>query len=144
MIALALMLDTFAESEGQQSIDIKFDEIEKAVAKRYESALEITRNVSKTTEAVEGWNPDTKGKEHGQIVISASAPFELDSKYLGEITVVGKSDPLIFAVDVVANSLWRHLGRLPPNALLNNATSVVGWEAESLVWGKDALQKRIR
>jgi hypothetical protein len=137
MISLALMLDTFAEQEGGKTVDIKFDQLDAAVARRYEDALEITRNVSRSAHVVKGWDPKKREKLTGQIDVSASASFELDSKFLGKITVAGKDDPLVFAADVVANSLWRHLSKLHADAKLNAASSVSGWEAESLVWGKD-------
>lgn len=137
MISLALMLDTFAEQEGGRRVDIKFDQLDAAVAERYENALETTRNVSGSTHVVKGWDPEKRGKVTGKIDVRASAPFELDSKFLGRITVAGKDDPLVFAADVVANSLWRHLSKLAVDAKLNEASSVSGWEAESLVWGKD-------
>ncbi|WP_156995470.1 hypothetical protein, partial [Elstera litoralis] len=46
---------------------------------------------------------------------------------IGEIIVIDKSDPLIFAVDVIANSLLRHLKKLSSDAPLNIDKSVRDW-----------------
>ena len=104
---------------------------------RYKKALEITRNVSRTQETVKGWDPDRQEQVSRDLIINAGAPFPLDSRFLGEISVVGKDDPLIFLADVVANSLWRHLNAPPHNANLNYASSVATWPLGELVWGKD-------
>jgi hypothetical protein len=141
MISLALMLDTFAERENRKRVDILFDQIDAEVAARYEAALEITRNVSGSRTTVRGWDPDKgeKGERVSRdIIIKAGAPFPLDSRFLGKISVVGKDDPLIFAVDVVANSLWRHLCTLAPDAKLNDGASVASWPVGDLVWAKDS------
>lgn len=138
MIGLALMLDTFAEQEQRKRVDIMFDQIDAPIAARYAKALEVTRNVSRTGKTVHGWDPDRKERVSGEIVIEAGAPFPLDSRFLGEISVVGKNDPIVFAADVVANSLWRHLRALPDKADLNGPTSVEGWPLGDLVWGKGA------
>lgn len=137
MQSLALMLDAFAEQEGGMRVDILFDEIDAEIAKRYGAELDATRNIEENVTTVRGWDPRTEEKVEGEISISANAPFRLDSKYLGTITVVGKDDPLIFAVDVVANSLWRHLSTLSNSANLNDGASVSGWHLENLVWAKD-------
>jgi hypothetical protein len=137
MINLGLMLDAFAEQEGRKRVDIKFDQTDPAVAARYEKALEITRNVSRTQDTVKGWDPDRQEQVSRDLIINAGAPFPLDSRFLGEISVVGKDDPLILLADVVANSLWRHLNALPHDAKLNNVSSVAKWPLGELVWGKD-------
>jgi hypothetical protein len=138
MVCLALMLDTFAEQEQRRRVDIMFDQIDAPIAARYAEALKTTRNVSSTNKTVHGWDPAKKARVSGDIVMHAEAPFPLDSRFLGEISVVGKLDPLVFAVDVVANSLWRHLGTLPESADLNGPMSVADWSLGDLVWGKGA------
>jgi hypothetical protein len=137
MVSLALMLDTFAEHEKRKRVDIRFDQTDAAVVDRYEGALEITRNVSRSQRTVRGWDPDKEEKVSRELIIEAGAPFRLDSRFLGKITVVGKDNPLIFITDVVANALWRHLCSLPHDAKLNNAFSVADWPLGELVWGKD-------
>lgn len=137
MISLALMLDAFAEHEGRKRVDIRFDQTDAAVVERYEGALEIIRNVSHRQRTVQGWDPDKQERVFRELIIKAGAAFPLDSRFLGNITVVGKDDPLIFLTDVVANALWRHLCRLPDDAKLNNASSVADWPLGELVWGKD-------
>ena len=137
MVGLALMLDTFAERENRKRVDILFDEIDATVAARYEKALEITRNVCRSRRTGRGFDPDKEEKLSRDIIIEAGASFPLDSRFLGKISVVGKDDPLIFAVDAVANSLWRHLSTLAPDAKLNDGASVARWSLGELVWAKD-------
>jgi hypothetical protein len=137
MISLGVMLDTFAEQENRQRVDIMFDQVDKGVADRYENALDITRKVSRTEKTVHGWDPDKGEQVSRDLIIEAGAPFPLDSRFLGKISVVGKDDPLVFAVDVVANSLWRHLGTLQCDANLNDGPSVADWPLGELVWSKD-------
>lgn len=137
MINLALLFDAFAEHEGRKRVDIKFDQTDAAVVKRYEKAIEVTRNISQSQKTVQGWDPEKQERVFREMIIKAGAPFPLDTRYVGNISVVGKDDALIFATDVVANSLWRHLRTLPPDAPLNSATSVATWPLGELVWGKD-------
>jgi hypothetical protein len=138
MSTLLLMLDGFAEQEKRQRVDILFDEIDKPVADRYRDALEVTRSLTRNHHKVAGWDTHEKQRVSGSITMAADAPFRLDSQFVGEIAVVGKSSPLVFAADVVANSLWRHLGTLDDAAWLNDAAAVAGWPLGDLVWGKDA------
>lgn len=137
MTSLALMLDTFAEQEDRKEVDILFDEVDTAVANRYQRALETTRNISRNQKTVRGWDPDKQERLSRSVIMRAKAPFRLDSRFLGRIFVVGKDDPLVFAVDVVANSLWRHLSTLPPTADLNAGESVAKWPIGCLVWARD-------
>lgn len=137
MVGLAVMLDTYAEVVGCDRIDLLFDQIDKQIAKRYSNALEATRKLSNNQAVVGGWNPENKQRVSGTITMSVEAPFRLNSAYLGTITVVGKDDPLIFLVDIVANSLWRHLSGLPHDAPLHEARSVNNWDLANVVWGKN-------
>lgn len=134
---LGLLLDEFVAAENMNRVDIKFDQIDEPVAKRYAAELEETRNISNSQHPVQGWNTCTKEKVFGSISMKAEADFRLDTQHLGSIDVVGKDDPLIFAVDVVANSLWRHLKTLPPDALLNDGPSVEEWILKDRIWAKN-------
>jgi hypothetical protein len=70
-----------------------------------------------------------------RVEFEVSAPFRIDTQYLGGIHVVGKEHPLVLAADIVANHLAYHLGQLPPDAPLNTPASIAGWRLEGLVWG---------
>lgn len=138
MSTLGLMLDEFVEQEGMQRVDIRFDQIDAPLAQRYAAQLEETRQISSSQRVVHGWDSQAQQKVAGVITMSAESGFPLDTRHLGNIDVVGKNDPLVFAVDVVVNSLWRHLKTLPPNAPLNDGASVDRWALGDRVWGKDA------
>jgi hypothetical protein len=136
---MALMLDGFAEQASKQRVDVLFDQIDDGLAMRYTAAFERTRNISGGTHAVKGWDKELKQRVSGSIQTSVERPeFRLDTAFLGEIIVVGKDNPLVFAADVVANSLWRHLGTLPAEAALNDGAAVANWPLGDRVWGKDA------
>jgi len=137
MIGLALMIDAFCELNKKSRADLVFDEIDKAVAARYEAALERTRNIGDLSKDVKGWDPKEKKVVIGKIDSHIETDFRLKSEFLGKIDVVGKDDPLIFAVDVVANHLWRHLCSLDNTASLNTQISIENWALGDLVWGAD-------
>jgi hypothetical protein len=67
-------------------------------------------------------------------VCTSHPEMRLHAAYVGDIKVVGKADPLIFAADVVTNSLWRHLSRLSADADLNDVTSVEGWPLRDITF----------
>src|SRR5262249_18261277 len=102
-----------------------FDQIDASVADRYSRMLERSRNVSCRRRDVVARNLQTAQNETRAIKIQANASFRLDTIHLGSIVVAGKSDPLVFAADVVANSLWRHLAKLAPDAPLNDESALV-------------------
>jgi hypothetical protein len=63
-------------------------------------------------------------------------PFEVDVKHVGQLVVVGKDDPLVFAADVVVNALNDHLSSpLLNDAPLNAPLSIKNWPLEDRVWG---------
>ena len=71
----------------------------------------------------------------GTIAFHASAPFRVDTKFIGGIHVVGKAHPLVLAADIVTNHLAHHLRQLPGDAPLNAPSSVKGWVLQNRVWG---------
>ncbi|SCY34579.1 hypothetical protein [Microvirga guangxiensis] len=134
LIDLALILDLFVEDAGFQKTDLYFDQIDAPVAKRYEELLERTKNISSRTTEVIARNLVTRTNETATISINANAGFRLDVSYVGDIVVVGKADPLIFAADIVANSLWRHFSKLPGDAPLNDGTGLKGWPLDEITF----------
>ena len=119
VLGLALKLDAFCEHAGRQRIDLIFDELDAKVAQRYDDAVNRTRNIGRSTRRVKGWNPQTNSRVEGEISFQADAPFPLHTRFLGELHVAGKLDPLVLATDIVANSLYDHLMTLPASAYLN-------------------------
>ena len=142
VVGLALKLDAFCEDAGRQRIDLMFDELDATVAKRHDDAVDRTRNIGRSTRRVRGWNLLTKSSVEGAISFQADAPFSLHTRFLGELRVAGKLDPLVLATDTVANSLYDHLVGLPAEAYLNRPQSIAGWELEDRVYGArdDAIE----
>lgn len=136
--SLALRLDAFAADMASQVHDVKqvdllFDEID--IAERYESIIQRTREVSKNTTFVKGWDPAQSTRVQGTINIEVNAPFRINTKFIGGIHVVGKEHPLILAADIVTNHLAHHLKKLQNNAPLNAPSSIDGWVLQDRVWG---------
>ena len=134
---MGLCLNEFVQAENLSCVDLRFDQIDAPLAERYADRLQETREVSSSQHIVRGWDSETQQRVAGTISMRAEADFCLDTRHLGRIDVVGKDDPLVFAVDVVANTLWRHLQTLPSDAPLNHGPSVEGWALVDLVWGKN-------
>jgi hypothetical protein len=136
--SLVLRLDAFAEDVAAQLFGVKevsllFDETD--MAERYETVIQRTREVSKSTTRVPGWDPGQNKPLEGKVVFQVDVPFRLDTKFIGEIQVVGKAHPLVLAADIVANHLAHHLGRLPASSPLHAPSSVEGWVLRDRVWG---------
>ena len=119
-----------------------FDELDAKVAQRYDDAVNRTRNIGRSTRRVKGWNLQTESRVEGQISFRADAPFPLNTRFLGQLRVAGKRDPLSLATDIVANSLYDHLAGLPADAFLNRPRTIAGWELEDRVYGarEDAIE----
>lgn len=134
MINLALMVDEFVETRGRQLADIYFDEIDESVANRYRKAISRTQNIERSGKIVKARNRVTGQRSAGKIEVNVESSINLNARHLGEVKIIGKNDPLVFATDVVTNSLWRHLDNLPPGTPLNERASVAGWEIPELTW----------
>lgn len=145
IIGLTLKLDAFCEDFSRQRVDLYFDEIDEPLAKVYRAAIDVTRHVGDKTTTVKGWDPDAKKPVTGEIHIKAQAPIPLDVRFVGDLHVAGKSDPLVLATDVVANSLHYHLRSLPDDAYLNRPSSISGWVLAERVYGvrEDAIEDLI-
>jgi hypothetical protein len=138
IISLALRLDAFAEDMAGQvhqvkQVDLLFDEID--IAERYETMIQRTREISKNITTVKGWDPRQSARVEGTIGFQVTAPFRVDTKFVGGIHVLGKAHPLVLAADIVTNHLAHHLKKLPADAPLNAPSSVEGWILQDRVWG---------
>ena len=142
IVGLALKLDAFCDDFECRGVDLMFDELDAKVAQRYGHAVDRTRNIGRSTHRVKGWNLLTKSPVEGEISFQGDAPFSLHTRFLGELRVAGKRDPLVLATDIVANSLYDHLVGLPAEAYLNRPQSIAGWELEDRVYGArdDAIE----
>ncbi len=132
MTDLSLLVDAFMKTAERQLSDFHFDQIDRSLAERYARMIERTRNISFRRHEVKARNLATGQDEVRAVEMRAHADFPLDAVHVGKIVVAGKTDPLVFAVDVVANSLWRHLQTLPAEAPLHVASSLAGWALEPI------------
>ena len=132
MLDLALMVDDFAEKRNCARAEFFFDEISAHIKERYEKAICRTKNIESSEALVKAVDPKT-GQKH-VAKMQFSAPAGSNATHLGGITVAGKTDPLIFAADVVTNSLWTHLQSLPEGSPLNVKASLQGWPLSDLAF----------
>lgn len=135
MLGLSLKLDAYAEDFARQGIDLWFDEIDKELADIYRETMRSTESISHTSDIGRGWDPETKSKVEGLVETMTFATGRLDTKFLGDIHIAGKQDPLVLLADFVANALHYHLINLLPNAYLNRPLSIQGWVLEECVCG---------
>lgn len=137
--SLILRIDEFgtmaADHYSNPKVDLLFDETNKSEADRFDAIIRSTETLSKTVETVKGFDTARKKRVEGTISISVGKgdEFQIDITHLGSITVVGKNHPLVFAADIVANSLNRHLLSLAPNAPLHAPSSIERWVLAQLV-----------
>lgn len=142
---LALKLDCLCEDLGRKRVDVLFDETD--LADIYQETMERLKALSVGREYTsKGYDPDA-GKtveRKGKITLRVNGgAFPLDAVHLGDVRVVGKSDPLVLATDITANALLHHLRTaLPPTAYLNRPESIAGWVLEDRVYGarEDAIE----
>ena len=126
-------VDIMAESVGYQHVAIYADEIDEGVLKVMEADADALRRLSKRQVELEGYDKQKQAKLSRTLTFSTDRPG-IDVTRVGTITPLGKSNSLVFAADVIANSLLHHLHGLPADASLNNMTSVAGWDLESCVF----------
>lgn len=151
MIGLVLKLDALASDCDIGLVDLMTDQLDKAIAKIFEEMVDRARTAGEPKEYVtSGWDRDARKKLQGSIRSSitdmAGKPLEwLKARHLGDLVVLGKDDALVFVADVVANALHHHLSKLPPDAPLNQPSSVDGWPLSDRVYGvrDDAIEDKI-
>lgn len=138
MLGLALRIDALAQDMKWRMVDLATDELDLPIALGLTESIDFGRSISFSQTRVKAFDMRRKEKLAGSITIQVkNAPFELDIKRVGQLTVVGKDDPFIFATDIVANSLFNHLTNLPVDARLNAPSSISGWELATSVLGVD-------
>jgi hypothetical protein len=137
---LTLIMDTFMEIEGLWRADYHFDEITDTAVDRFQGLIDRLRETGNRvheTRVRDLTRNETITRSARITMTSSSHPdLRLNVQHVGEIRKVGKTDPLIFAVDVVTNSLWRHLDALGPTADLNDAGALVNWPLAQIVAGE--------
>lgn len=151
MIGLALKLDCLAEDCDLHHVDLFTDQLDSKISELFETMMDRTRSISKpAARTVKGWDRATKSNVSGTISISvkdaAGNPASwLDCKRLGNLVVLGKDDPFVFAADVVVNSLHHHLRQLAPDSPLNAPGSIEQWSLGCRVYGvrEDAFEDKM-
>lgn len=137
---LTWIIDTFMEIEGFKRADFHFDEITDTAVDRFQRLIQDLRETGdreRTTTFRDLSKSETLSRSVRVTTTCISHPgLKLNVQRVGEIKKVGKTDPLIFAVDVVTNHLWRHLSSLPPTADLNDAGALVNWPLARIVAGE--------
>ena len=145
MIGLLLKLDALGETYHDRLVDLRFDETDHLdLFRKQADRVSTIGQPSKRT--VKGWDEDKKVPVAADWTFHLQATnvdFQLEATHIGDLSIVGKSDPLVLAVDMVANHLWRHLVQLPPEAQLNAPSSIAGWSLEDRVWAAmdDGIQE---
>jgi len=134
MAHFALRLDSFAHDYKRETVLLAFDEIDQKITAGYLDVIEQARNFGKP---MPGGGDAARSPPKYQLTFSVEGTGAdmLSASRLGGLQVYGKCDPLVFAADVVANSLHRHLAMLAADAPLNVASSVARWVLEPVTWG---------
>jgi hypothetical protein len=133
---LTLKLDAYATDFGLKLIDLVTDEMDSPIAKKLNVRMEEMRSISYQQTTVKAFDLTARKPAPIKIIFGVkNPPFPLDVTHLGQLMVVGKDDPLVFAADVVANALNNHLSDIPSDAPLNAPSSIEGWILRDRVWG---------
>jgi hypothetical protein len=136
MTGLALRLDAFAEDAKIDLIDLATDQIDIPISLALKESVDQTRSISLSQKIVKAYDLNKRKPVQGSITMSVkNPPFELDVRRVGSLKVVGKDDPLTFAIDVIVNALNDHLSALNANEPLNAPSSIAGWALEDRVRG---------
>jgi hypothetical protein len=143
MIGLALRLDAFAEDAKLNQIDLMTDDMDLPILAGLTESANRTRSISSSQKVIKAFDLNDRRQVEGTISFTVpNPPFELDTKHLGALGILGKVDPLVFATDTVVNALNDHLSSLAPDQRLNAPSSIAGWALQDRVYGvmDDALE----
>jgi hypothetical protein len=123
---LARKLDAFSYWAGADHLDLYFDSMNGPLF--HEIQEEIGRlGRSENTVVAKGWDKKLRKPVRQAWTIKRKTDVPTSFLTLRSMEMVNPVDERIFAVDVVASSLRRHLSRLAPTALLNIKGATVGW-----------------
>ncbi|CAA2145095.1 hypothetical protein [Methylobacterium bullatum] len=106
---LSLLMDAFMENAGQERADFHFDEITDTAVDRFRALVQVLRQTGDREHSTT-FRDLTRGEtftRSARITTQCTSHPELglNVPHVGEIEKVGKTDPLIFGVDVVTNHL---------------------------------------
>jgi len=109
-------LKWLAGETGYDNLDLHFDGLQPDQMAQY---VDIMRTLNRAN--------STQGNPPITFTHTSNITLPLDAVTLNTPRIVGKDAPLILAVDMVANSLNRHLKDLPADAPLNIKSATTGW-----------------
>lgn len=130
MTQFSLCTNEFLKIYNMGTSDFYFDRIDDTLAKEYEEKISELRTPLISSHSLKRRNLGSGETVEHKLAIEISTDREIPPLKIGELFVLDKEDPLIFAVDVIANSLLRHLRSLSSDALLNMPSSINGWHLE--------------
>jgi len=140
MGGLILKIECYCADHGFGMVTMIADQMDGRAEQSFNRKIAEARSVSGVDIPLSGWNRETGSRVERVLKLTARDALgrtlsELNATHLGKLRVLGKTDPLVFVADVVANSLHDHLLQLPPGAPLNAPSSVASWELGNQVYG---------
>ena len=123
-------------------MDLLFDNLDGKLARLYRDTIERTRKIGNSTHILKSRHPDPALRTEFKLSFESDSPIPLSTRFLGQLRIAGKSDPLVLAADSLANALYDHLTSLPSDAHLNRPSSIEGWDLAHRVYGvrDDAIE----
>ena len=142
VLGLSLKLDAFCADYQLHKVDLLFDNLDGKLARLYRDTIERTRKVGNSTHILKSRHPDPALRTEFKLSFESDSPIPLSTRFLGQLRIAGKSDPLVLAADSLANALYDHLTSLPSDAHLNRPSSIEGWDLAHRVYGvrDDAIE----
>ena len=136
MQGLALKLDALAEDRDWSRLDLYIDHVDAEIQRCLEQSMATVRSVADHDQVIKAYdrNAGQPVEEVVRVKVMGDAR-ELNVTRIGQLTVDDQVTPLLFAADVILNSLSRHLDALSPDAPLNAPSSIEGWQLAKLVYG---------
>ena len=128
MTTLSLRVNEFIKLSGSKLTDFYIDKIDDALLKSYKEALREVTNWPSSSYVINRRDVQADVSERVTLNIDIEIDRDIDVSHIGDIVVVGKDDPMIFAIDIISNALLNHLRALPSHHDLNIASSVSDWD----------------
>lgn len=136
MQGLALKLDALAEDRDWPRTDLHIDHVDAEIQRCLEQSLTTVRSVADNEQVIKAYDRTAGQPVDGIVRVRVTGEArEFNVTRIGRLTVDDLVTPLLFAADVILNSLSRHLDTLPPEAPLNAPSSIEGWQLAKLVYG---------
>ncbi len=125
-----------AETGNCNHVALYADEIDEGVVKAMELEADALRNLSRREVELRGFDKQKNQRLSRKLVFSINLPG-LDVTRVAPITKLGKKNSLVFAADVIADSLLHRLQQHPIGTSLNIKKSVEGWPLADRVFAPE-------